>query len=246
MRLIREVTKAMDSYDVVLASRMLMEFVADLSTWYLRESRERLKNKESNAQVSQVFGAVLKNLSLLFAPIVPFFSEVTYQNLMETPKESVHLEDWPVCEQSYIDDTLEKHMALIREVCEKTHAIRKEHAIKVRQPLSRVSIVASEVPDEKLFEVLKQEINVENIEWDKGSDVTVVELDTTVTEELKKKGEMREVMRIIQDLRKAASVPFDSLVSVQLVSWPKEYEQDIKKKTLVKELVKGPEAKLIQ
>lgn len=246
MRLVADVTKAMDSYDVVLASRMLMEFVADLSTWYLRESRERLKNQETNAQVSQVFGAVLYHLSLLFAPIVPFFSEVTYQNLMETPKESVHLEDWPTYDPSYIDDTLEKHMKLVREVCEKTHAIRKEHAIKVRQPLSRVSIVATEVPDEKLFEVLKQEINVENIEWDKGSDVTVVELDTTVTEELKKKGEMREVMRTIQDLRKAAAVPFDSLVTVQLESWPKEYEQDIKKKTLVKELVKGSEAKLIQ
>lgn len=247
MQLTKDVTKAMDAYDVVTSSRLMMEFAADLSTWYLRESRERVKDTKNNAVSSQVFGAVLKQYALLFAPIVPFFSEVVYQNLVQDPKESVHLEDWPSFDEKRIKPELETGMANIRQAAEKSHAQRKEHNIKVRQPLALVRVVAPTVPDESLFDVLKKEINVENVEWVKGESLeVVVTLDTVITEDLKKKGEMRDVMRTIQDLRKASGVGFSEKVVIQLPSWPEQYEEEIKAKTLVSKLVRGDEAKLIQ
>lgn len=94
--------------------------------------------------------------------------------------------------------------------------------------------------------ILRQEINVEEVTWAyKKDEQLTVQLDTAITEELKAKGEMREVMRVIQDLRKEANVAFDTLVDVELPSWPKEFEEEIKKKTLVKNLLKGESKKIL-
>ena len=70
-------------------------------------------------------------------------------------------------------------------------------------------------------------------------------MDTEITEDLKRKGDMRETIRTIQDLRKLANVKFDKLVAIQLPDWPKEYEDEIKTKTYVSRIVRGNEAKLI-
>ena len=158
--------------------------------------------------------------------------------------ESVHLEQWPVANELLINDELEAQMAVVRQVAEKTHAIRKDQKIKVRQPLLSLKVTAFTKLSTELLQLLGMEVNVESVTQTMGDEITV-ELDTQVTEELQAKGEMREVIRTIQDLRKEAGVAFDQLVTIQLPSWPKQFEEEIKKKTLVKELVKGGEAKLI-
>ena len=223
-----------------------MTFVDELSTRYLRESRERLRDGKENGQAIQIFGAVLKRLSLLASPIIPFFTEVLYQNLVNKPKGSIHLEDWPLADKSYINLKLEDEVILMYQIAEKSHAIRKSVGIGVRQPLSTLYVKANKILSEDILEVLKQEINVENIIWTKIRDDKVsVELDTNITEGLREKGQARETIRTIQNFRKEAGIKFDKMVKVQLKSWPKKYEKQIMSKTFVTELVIGNEEKLL-
>src|SRR5690606_35402133 len=114
-------TKCMDGYDVVSASRMAMEFVTDLSTWYLRRSREQLKEGQGKEDSLQVFGMVLYKLAQLFAPFAPFFSESVYHQLVDA-SESIHLTEWPSVEQTLIDKSLEEEMTEIRKVVERVHS----------------------------------------------------------------------------------------------------------------------------
>lgn len=240
---VASVTKSMDSYDVVHASRFLIDFVSELSTWYLRQSRERIKSID-NQQASHVFGYILYTLAQLFAPITPFFSEVIFHNLVNE-SSSVHLTDWPEVQQDLQNEQLEKEMKLVREVVEAAHAIRREKNLKVRQPLANITIKSPELQfEDKLKEVLLKEINVKKVLWQK-TDHFSVELDLDLTPELIDEGKAREVMRQIQDLRKKAGVNINNSVKVQLLDWPIAWEEQIKTKTKVSELVKGNEVKLL-
>jgi len=250
-RVVRDVTAFMDAYDVVNASRVLIAVVDELSTWYVRESRERLRDASSNQEMSQVFAWVLLTLAKLFAPITPFFSEVLYQHMEHAMHESIHLEDWPTVNTTYINDELEEQMIIIRKSAEEILAERKSKNIRVRQPLSFASLATtSGIPSAQLVDILRHETNVDEFKWviDVDAKKYLINLDTnfSTSPDLIARGEMREVMRTIQDLRKNAGIAFNSLASVQLPSWPKQYEEEIKKKTLVKELVVGDEAKIIE
>ncbi len=246
MSLTKKVTDSMNQYDIVTASRSIISFIDELSTRYLRESRERLRDADTNDQAIQVFGAVLKRLSLLAAPIAPFFTEVLYQNIMLRPKDSIHLEDWPVADESYVDLKLDSEVDLMYQIAEKAHSIRKTKSIKVRQPLSTMHVNGGIAPRFEILEVLKQEINVESIIWNKSKDENIeVNLDTDITEDLQQKGDAREIIRTIQNIRKEAGVKFDEMVTVQLKSWPKKYESQIKSKTFVTKIVKGEDEKII-
>ena len=239
------VTEHMDKYDVVAASRELMEFVNELSTWYLRLSRERLRDKENNAQASQIFGAVLYQLALLFAPFTPFFSELVYQN-MGGKNISVHLEKWPSANTELRNETLEKEMKVAMQLVEQVRAQRKEKNLKLRQPLAKAKFTANIDLQKSVMDMILQEVNVEEAELALSSEKPIgVVLDTMLTPELIEKGKLREVIRTIQDLRKQAGVPFDALVKVQLPDWPQTFELEIKRKTLVEELVRGGEAKIL-
>ena len=230
-RLIQEVTAYMDAYDVVNASRVLMAFVDELSTWYLRESRDRLRDKTTNGEASQVFGWVLLTLAKLFSPITPFFPELLYQHLEQVKGESIHLEDWPVADDQYLNDELEKEMGIIRQSAIEIHAERKAKQIKVRQPLSFASLATtSVVPNSELQKILSIETNIDRFEWKvlQNTQKLLLNLNTDITiGDLRARGEMREVMRVIQDLRKEANVAFDAYVNVQLPSWPKQFEDMI-------------------
>ncbi|HKY74420.1 MAG TPA: DUF5915 domain-containing protein, partial [Patescibacteria group bacterium] len=160
---------------------------------------------------------------------------------------SIHLEDWPVADDSYMNESLEDEMATIRVVAEKAHAVRKEQKIKVRQPLAKVTVVGGRLPSIDSLEVLKSEINVEDVNWTVGDSSTLdVTLDTTITDQLRAKGEMREIIRTVQDLRKDAGVAFDELVDIQLPSWPHEHEEEIKKRTMVQSITKGDNARMMR
>lgn len=239
------VTADMDRYDVVRTSRTLMDFVDELSTWYLRQSRERLKeDSAAGLNAGQVFGFVLVKLAQLFAPLTPFFSELTYQELLGD-KQSVHLTTWPEANSSLRNEKLEQDMAVARQVVEAAHAQRKELGLKVRQPLAQVFITSSQpkVQDD-VAEVLLAEINVKTLEW-KTSDTFAVKLDTVITPELKVEGEVRELMRSIQQLRKEAGVNVQDFVTVEAPTWPAEWEDRIKQKTKVTALVKGPTLRVL-
>lgn len=240
--LIQQVTTFMNEYNVVKASRELMAFTTELSTWYLRRSRDRIK--ENKAGSIDVFGYVLAIVAQLYAPFTPFFSETMFHNLVDE-NTSVHHTQWPKVQEQLQNLDLEQSMITIRTVVEKTLAARLVSGVKIRQPLAKVTVIAPTVaPSPELLDVLKEEVNVKAVEWSKGPDLAVT-LDTDLTPELKAEGEAREVMRSIQNLRKKAGLTPDQEVEVELVSWPKDWEEEIKKKTKVSKLSKGKESKII-
>ncbi len=186
----------------------------------------------------------LVKLAQLFAPLTPFFSELTYQELLGD-QQSVHLTNWPLIDEKLRDEKLEQDMGVARQVVEAAHAQRKDLGLKVRQPLAKVMISSSQprVQDD-VAEVLLNEINVKSLEWTNNENFSV-KLDTQLTPELKEEGEVRELMRSIQQLRKEAGVQVHDFVVVEAPSWPAEWEDRIKQKTKLSALVKGPTLRVL-
>lgn len=240
--LVKTTTEGMDNYDVVKASRALMEFVNDLSTWYLRRSREQMKDGEQKEQSLHVFGTVLYTLAQLFAPFAPFFAESVYHQIVDAAG-SIHLTDWPVADASMIDEQLENEMAEARIVVEKVHATRKELGLKVKQPLAKVIITVSAPLSEEVTRILLDETNVKTVQWQTADDLTV-ELDTVLTPELLAEGEARELLRSIQKLRKEAGLSLTQPAQATVLKIPEGWQAEIEQKTHTK-LVIGTELSLV-
>lgn len=237
---IAQVSQYMDDYDLVRASRFLIDFVGDVSTWYLRRSRDRLRDANQNQEALAVFGYVLLTMAQLFAPFAPFFSEWLYHQLANPTKnsklpESVHHTDWPEANNKLIKPQLEEDMAVVRTVVEKIHAARSQAGVKVRQPLASVSVhTQAKKPSQDLLEVLMEEVNIKAVDWKQAKSVqkeSVVELDTELTSDLKAEGEARELMRQIQKLRKKAGLTFDQKARATAPDWPSDWQQEIETKT---------------
>jgi isoleucyl-tRNA synthetase len=228
------VTKFMDNYDVVSASRPLMAFAKDFSTWYLRLSRDRLRtSQESQA----VLGYALRKYCLLMAPFAPFMSEHIYQNLPGS-LDSVHLELWPESNKEFISPELEKQMEIVKQIVEKGHAARKTANIRLRQPLASLSLTTSRVISSDLQEIIKEELNIKEIRSSQGEELTVT-LDTSLTPELEAEGIARDLMRDIQGARKKQGLNPSDVVTVELPSWPDSWTEEIKKKVNATKLTVG-------
>lgn len=190
-------TKHLDTYNATDAGRAIAEFVTDLSTWYVRRSRERLKRGEG----VETLRLALETVAKLLAPFTPFVAEKLWQELGNG--SSVHLSDWPTETKKY-DSELLKNMAAVRQIASLAHEMRASAKLPVRQPLSKLVVRGTKLTDE-LIDVLKDETNIRTVEFAKGDKVSV-ELDTTITPELKREGIAREIIRTVNDLRKQARV----------------------------------------
>src|SRR5258708_4551572 len=222
--LTNDVTNSLEKYDTVTYVEKLQSFLKELSTWYLRRSRGR-----TDSEFYNTFHFVLTEFCKLTAPIAPFITEEIYKNL--TKEESVHLSDWPKAEK--INNKILIDMERVRKIVEEWHALRKEKGIPLRQPLAKLSLQEKEM--EMYFDLIKDELNIKKIVG--GSSKSV--LDTELTPDLKAEGEAREIMRRIQDERKNLKTDLDEKVDVTLPTWPKEFEEEIKKKTLINNLSEG-------
>ncbi|MBI2404622.1 isoleucine--tRNA ligase [Candidatus Gottesmanbacteria bacterium] len=241
--LVSAVTLSLEKYDAMTAANSIEIFVTDLSQWYVRRSRDRVgptvENSLDKESCYATLYEVLITLCKLLAPFTPFLAEEIYQNL--TGEASVHLSDWPMV--GIIDTKLHKQMEMVRKICELGHAIRKEHKIKVRQPLKELRIKNYELRIKKDFlQLITDELNVKNIIIEKGKGKLEVAFDLTLTPELKNEGDARELVRQIQILRKEKGCRIDERVKVQL---PKEYQRlkdhfdYIRKETLAGSIVWG-------
>ncbi|HEX9007785.1 MAG TPA: isoleucine--tRNA ligase [Patescibacteria group bacterium] len=246
-----EMDKNLSEYQIPKAVTWMKEFVDDLSTWYIRRSRDRvgpsavdLKDKQmAYTTMNTVFSIFLKAI----APLTPFISEFLYRHL--TDEESVHLVDWPeVTTESIIDQKLLENMNLVRKVSEMGNAERKRLAIPIKQPLLSIMVSGefeSLAGQDDLVQLIKEELNVENVKFEKAQ-IQKVEYDTTITEHLKEKGLAREMVRAIQEARKAAGCRLDEKIDLILPDWPTKFVDDIKRKTLVNNLQKGSELQVIR
>ena len=243
--LIKEVTDCLENYDTVRAIEKVKSFVDDLSTWYLRRSRDRVgptaDDKTDKQAFYQCMYHVLTTLSQVFAPLAPFLAENIYKNL--TNQESVHLSSWPIADTVKIDNELEAQMEYVRKIVEVGHALRKEKALKVRQPLAKAMVKIDnkgvKFKDELDF-LIMAELNVKSVEFTKGDGELQVEFDTDLTPKLIAEGQAREIIRKIQDARKRLETTPSEKIAVSLEEWPKEYEEEIKKKTITSSLISGP------
>ncbi|MBD3360779.1 isoleucine--tRNA ligase [Candidatus Peregrinibacteria bacterium] len=166
--LIKEVTGQMDDYNLTKTTRPMLDFLDNLSNWYVRRSRRRFwksENDEEKKQAYQTLYIVLVEFCKLLAPFMPYISDEIYQNL--TGNESVHLEDWPTFNNGLISKELNKEIYLVRLIVNLGHSVRAQAKIKVRQPLSKVGIALPEDVDKKLIEaqkdVILEELNVKEL-----------------------------------------------------------------------------------
>ncbi|OHB17940.1 MAG: hypothetical protein A2749_02925 [Parcubacteria group bacterium RIFCSPHIGHO2_01_FULL_45_26] len=206
-----EVTSGLDRFNTVRATRPFREFVDDFSTWYLRRSRDRFKgdNKADKQFATETTRYVLLELSKLLAPFMPFLAEQVYK-AVGGPLESVHLEDWsPVIVPRIEHSDILQNMRITRDVVSKALEFRTAAGIKVRQPLPTLEI-NSELSEEYLV-LIRDEMNVKEVKF--GPELF---LNTTITPELKLEGEMRDLVRQIQDKRKEMSLQPGDKVKISL------------------------------
>lgn len=172
--LVRDVTRAFDTYDVLGGTRPLQSFVDTLSKWYLRRSRRRFWKSESDADKVAAYATLyqaLTTLSKLLAPTMPFLAEEMYQNLVcsvdkEAP-ESVHLARWPTFDDVRIDETLNEDMRMVMRLASLGHSARNQAAIKVRQPLAEAAFSVGSLKEAQAIqahaELLADELNVKKV-----------------------------------------------------------------------------------
>lgn len=208
---VSEVTVAMDGYDTSSYARVLVGFINDVSTWYLRRSRDRI---QTDTQSQQVFGWVLSVLARIMAPVTPFITESIYQNLV-AGADSIHLAVWPTVQEQSIDGELVTQMLHVRQLAERAHALRKGENIKLRQTLASAKIILPQTLSADVLEVLKDEVNVLETIVVQG-DGLAVEFDTNLTPELRMLGLARELIREIQIARKEKGCRIDEHVVLHL------------------------------
>lgn len=166
--LVKAVTLNMDKYDLNKVVHLIQDFVCDdLSNWYIRRNRRRFWGSELDNSKKAVYKTtyeILVGLCKMISPIAPFISEEIYTKL--TGEKSVNLSDYPVCDESMINESLEEKMDLVIELISYARNIREEAKIKVRQPISEV--IFEEKYKEKIGEfesLFKEELNVKNVNW---------------------------------------------------------------------------------
>jgi isoleucyl-tRNA synthetase len=172
--LVRDVTHALETYDVLGATRPIETFVNQLSNWYLRRSRRRFWKTESDADKHAAYATLyeaLVTLSKLLAPTMPFIADELFQNLVRTHDPfaplSVHLSEWPEANEALVDDCLNREMALVMRLASLGHAARNKANRKVRQPLAEAAFSVGSAEEgeaiQKYADLLEDELNVKHV-----------------------------------------------------------------------------------
>lgn len=215
-QLIADSTTWLESYKITEVVRAIAEFITDLSTWYVRRSRDRFKTGgEEAAAAVQTLRQVLLTLSKLMAPFTPFLAEALYLDLASGGK-SVHLEDWPMVETTLLDEQVLADMETTRQIVSLALEARATSGLNVRQPLAGLTAHTPIVVADAYLEIIKDEVNVKSVTLVKG-DIMAVELDTELTPALMREGLVREIVRRTNAMRKEAGLTIED--RIRLMVW---------------------------
>jgi isoleucyl-tRNA synthetase len=246
-----EVTNAMQSYNLTAAARPFAGFVDDLSTWYLRRSRDRISGEEGAdkqaALATMLF--VLREFAKVLAPFTPFIAERVWQEVKgSSGAESVHLTAWPETKETAPDaSSIIPVMAEVREYVSLALEAREKAGIKVKQPLALLAVNKEFEPD--LLDLVRDEVNVKDVRYD-ASLSTPVQLDTEISDDLRVEGIVRDLRRAVQQKRKELGLMPKDAATVTIRAVPetiealRRHEDAFKKATKAVELVMSADGEL--
>ena len=230
-----QITDGMKEYNIPKAVEGILPFVDDLSNWFVRRSRRRFWKATDDDDKLEAYSTlyfVLVYLAQILAPFVPFLAEELYQK-MTGSETSVHLLDWP--EAGEIDEKVLEEMKRTRDIITEGLALRMqksetEEQIKVRQPLSELVYDGEKLSD--YYEsIIADEVNVKRV-----TNGSAMNLDKTLTPELKEEGFARELIRFIQAGRKKAGLNVDDRIKLSVSCYVSdEYKQMIADEVLATE-----------
>lgn len=239
-----QITEGMEAYNIPAALSSVLEFIDDMSNWFVRRSRRRFWKSEDDQDKLEAYSTlyyVLIYFAKILAPFTPFLAEELYQKMTgagvvnsEIP-ESVHLLDWP--EAGVIDEAVLTQMAKTREIitaglAERMKKTESEVQIKVRQPLAKL-IYAGEKLDDFYEQIIMEEVNVKSVEHGEA-----LVLDKTLTPELLEEGKIRELIRFVQAARKKAGLNVDDRIRLMVsMEVPETYREMLMNEVLAEELV---------
>ncbi len=168
--LVKEVDGYLSEYKITEAGRAMQMFVEQLSNWYIRRSRERFWQSEENQDKINAYMTLytaLTTICKLAAPFTPFMTEEIYRNLVisidNEAKESIHLCDYPVYDQSLINKDVEKYMNDVLEIVVLGRSIRNTANMKNRQPLSTIYVTGKQALPELYQKILLDELNIKQV-----------------------------------------------------------------------------------
>jgi isoleucyl-tRNA synthetase len=230
----KAITKNFDAYDLPAVVREYLVLLENLSKWYIRRSRERFAAGDEGA-LSTLY-TVLLEITRLIAPIAPFISEEIYQNLKQShDPDSVHLDHFPKVDNESLQEEslLLTQMQNVREIVNLGQSLRAQKGIKVRQVLASIAIKTKDGAKGEAWmdELIKQELNVKDVKWsqqlDEAQGMVVmdsqllgisVSLDTNLTPQLLEEGLLRELIRLISDLRKKEGLTIGDSIGIEIAT----------------------------
>lgn len=223
-QLIAETTAGYHSYELDKATRPITDFIDDVSVWYLRRSRDRLKGEDvADKQAAlATLRFVLCELSKVMAPVMPFYAEYLYRAVRDeaSESESVHLAAWPTAGD--VDEVTLSQMAYARTIVNEGLRLRTQANIKVRQPLATMQVAheaEAQLDWTAYLEVIADEVNVKSVLFvPSGSIDGQVALDTTLSEALVAEGAVRELVRAIQGVRAAMNLEPHNAIRVTVAT----------------------------
>ncbi|NOZ82152.1 MAG: isoleucine--tRNA ligase [Candidatus Micrarchaeota archaeon] len=255
--LVKRLNEAIDSFEFHRYGKLLQDFfVEDLSRWYIKSVRDRIKSGDASAV--SVLSYVLHRLVRLCAPVIPFVSEYLYQRAFGD-KTSVHLEDWPECDESFVNAELEEMMEEAKKIVEACLSERKKKGIKLRYPLRKVTVYGDSGTSRVLDvfgEMIKKLANVKEVVFSEFRAVSVKPNFSSLGKKFREK--TQTVAKAItecdaswleEELRKNGKAVLDgfevSKDDVQFV-YPEsvveldtEADEELKKEWLLRELIRA-------
>lgn len=222
--LIKEVDNCYNEYEPTKAGRLISDFVNDnLSNWYVRLNRKRFWGGEftkDKLSAYQTLYTCLETVAKLMAPISPFYADVLYTDLVSVVRDdveqSVHLSDFPKCDDSLIDSQLEARMKIAQDITSMVLSLRRKVNIKVRQPLQRIMIPVVDDEQRAHIEAVKSlvmgEVNIKEVDF---VDNTVGILVKKIKCDFKKMGprfgnKMKGIAQIITNLSQDEIAEFEA------------------------------------
>ena len=180
-KMVKEVTEALDDYDLSAAIDPIVDFIDEINNWYIRRSRKRFSRNEDRNDMIEAFETLytaFRTFCLVASPFIPFLAEEIWQNLkLEGDKESVHLMDYPVYNEKLRDTALEFKMATVQRAVSMGRSLRNQFNLKNRQPLLSAELVTRDPEERKVLEsmvdAIAEELNVKKVNFHEREDELV-------------------------------------------------------------------------